>query len=120
MILSLTSSSQNELLFDEEKNYVIALLDIYTSGLPLGTYEMQWNMISRDETNSQCIGLLPIQNDKSHFAPRHLTYHKLNFKNFTGSEIKFRNLHSEKFVETKNFFARFHIIEANGLFRHIQ
>ena len=60
MILTLDSSSQNNLMLDEEKNYSVALLDIYTSGLTPGAYELQWNMICRDETNlSQCAKLGP-------------------------------------------------------------
>ena len=123
MILTLDSSSQNNLMLDEEKNYSVALLDIYTSGLTPGAYELQWNMICRDETNlSQCVGLMPIGNDESHkvFAPRHLSYHKLRFRNIAVSELKFRSLVTEKFIKPKNFYVRIHIIESNGLFRHIQ
>ena len=123
MILSLDSSARNNFMLDEEKNYVIAFLDIYTSGLPPGAYELQWNMICRDETNlSQCVGIIPIGNDESHevFAPRHLSYHKLKFRNFGVSELKFRNLLTEKVVKPASFFVRFHIIESNGFFQHLQ
>ena len=123
MILTLDSSSQNNLMLDEEKNYSVALLDIYTSELPPGVYEIQWNMICRDETNlSQCVGLMPIGNDTSHkiFAPQHLSYHKLRFRNFVVSELRFRQLSTEKFITPKLYFARIHIIESNGLFRHLQ
>ena len=123
MILSFDPSVPRNFMLDEEKNYVIALLDIYTSGLPPGAYELQWNMICRDETNlSQCVGIIPIGNDESHgvFAPRHLSYHKLKFRNLAVSELKFRSLVTEKNVKPTSCFVRFHIIEFNGFFRHVQ
>lgn len=123
LVLSSNQSDHFEIQLDEEKNYIISIIDLYCFGLTPGIYRIGSNLIHQDVTNSfRCIGILQVSNRNTPavFAPSHLTYHKLNFRTISTANLQFNSLQTNRKIIPTDFIVRFHIQENNGLLVNLQ
>ena len=108
---------------DEEKNYVIALIEVGVIGLNKGLYRITSSLIHPEQTNpTRCIGIIPVSDSTTphHIAPSNLVYYKLQFRNVNSSAFDFREIIGNKRITPTSFILRFHLIENNGLLQHLQ
>ena len=127
MILTVCSENGEDIgsriNLDEEKNYVIALIEVGVIGLDKGLYRITSSLIHPEQTNpTRCIGIIPISDSTTpnHIAPSNLVYYKLQFRTLNSSTFDFRQIIGNKRITPTSFILRFHIIENNGLLQHLQ
>ena len=127
MILTICSDNLEDIgskiNLDEEKNYVIALIEVGVIGLNKGLYRITSSLIHPEQTNpTRCIGIIPVSDSTTpnHIAPSNLVYFKLQFRNVQNSAFEFREIIGNKRITPSSFILRFHLIENNGLLQHLQ